>query len=174
MAAVWHDAELPAMGDPTAGPSRARSFGQPRGSASLNAAADGFKPFGAKPELAASACSPAPPEPARGCCLETLAHASLALGMMSPPAHGGAALSRGPTEETACAADYRPALKPSRQRSQPFVSLRSLPAGQVTKHPGVKNALQVAALAQCLCSLAAALPAATAVAAHVGASVRRR
>ena len=93
---------------------------------------------------------------------------------MSPPAHGGAALSRGPTEETACAADYRPALKPSRQRSQPFVSLRSLPAGQVTKHPGVKNALQVAAPAQCLCSLAAALPAATAVAAHVGASVRRR
>jgi len=120
--------------DPTAGRLRStRSFGQPRGSSSLNTAAEGQNAAAcAKPDPAASASAPLE----AACCLETLAHASLALGMMSPPAPG--AVSRMPTEETVAAP------LPGRQRAQPEpLSLRSLPTGEVTKHPGVTNALKV-------------------------------
>ena len=132
--------------------SRARAFGLPRRSSSLNASIDGLDAVCSKRGPAAYASSPAVlrgPEPPRGCRLEALATASLALGMMSPPAYGGAA-AQPATATSALAAGARGTeryrgepVTLGQSRSQPMVALRSLPATEVTKHPGVKNVMKV-------------------------------
>ena len=122
------------------GGKHARAFGQPRRSSSLNASIDALGATCSKCP-AAAACSPAShePEPPRDCKnLAALATASLALGMMSPPAFGDAA----PPAASALGDRGEPA-KLGQSRSQPMLALRSLPATKVTKHPGVKNALKV-------------------------------
>ena len=133
------------VGSPaTPGGTRARTFGQPRRSSSLNASIDALGATCSKGGPAASVQfseASHEPEPPRGCNLAALATASLALGMMSPPAFGAAA----PPAASAPAHRGEP-TKLGQSRSQPMLALRSLPATEVTKHPGVKNALKVTAL----------------------------
>ena len=141
-----------------AGGGRTRSFGQPRRTGSLNAAASGTDaaatgctkpdPSGARLTAAAPQCNA---EASLGCGLGTLATASLALGMMSPPATGqpsslhgsggggGAAVGHG-GRHSGCGAQQRGG---GGRGVKPPISLRRLPANEVTKHPGVKNALKV-------------------------------
>ena len=128
-------------GSPTTpGGTRARTFGQPRRSSSLNASIDALDATCSKCGPAASAVSEAShePEPPHGCNLAALATASLALGMMSPPAFGDAA-----PHAASAQGDHREPAKLGQSRSQPMLALRRLPATKVTKHPGVKNALKV-------------------------------
>ena len=127
----------------TPGGTRARTFGQPRRSSSLNASIDALDATCSKCPAASAQFSEAShePEPPHGCNLAALATASLALGMMSPPAFGAAA----PPAASAPAHRGEP-TKLGQSRSQPMLALRSLPATEVTKHPGVKNALKVTAL----------------------------
>ena len=114
---------------------------QPRRSSSLNASIDALGATCSKCP-AAAACGPAShePETPRDCNnLAALATASLALGMMSPPAFGDAA-----PPAASVLGDRREPAKLGQSRSQPMMlALRSLPATKVTKHPGVKNALKV-------------------------------
>ena len=122
------------------GGTHVRAFGQPRRSSSLNASIDALGATCSKCP-AAAACSPAShgPEPPRDCNnLAALATASLALGMMSPPAFGDAA-----PHAASAQGDHREPAKLGQSRSQPMLALRRLPATKVTKHPGVKNALKV-------------------------------
>ena len=74
-----------------------------------------------------------------------LATASLALGMMSPPAHGAAAQPFAAHSALAQGVERHRGepIKLGQSRSQPMLALRSLPTTEVTKHPGVKNALKV-------------------------------
>ena len=138
----------------TPGGTRARAFGQPRRSSSLNASIDALDATCSKCPAASAQFSEAShePEPPHGCNLAALATASLALGMMSPPAFGAAA----PPAASALGHRGEP-TKLGQSRSQPMLALRSLPATEVTKHPGVKNALKVRV---CPTPRAAALPAA--------------
>ena len=124
----------------TPGGTRARAFGQPRRSSSLNASIDALDATCSKCPAASAQFSEAShePEPPHGCNLAALATASLALGMMSPPAFGAAA----PPAASALGHRGEP-TKLGQSRSQPMLALRSLPATEVTKHPGVKNALKV-------------------------------
>ena len=126
---------------------RARTFGQPRRSSSLNASIDALDAACSKCGPATSAFSPAAhePEPPRGCRLGALATASLALGMMSPPAHGAAAQPFAAHSALVQGVERHRGepIKLGQSRSQPMLALRSLPTTEVTKHPGVKNALKV-------------------------------
>ena len=153
-------------------PARQRSFGQPRRASSLNAAADGgdaglcatADPSGARTPVDAQQCGA---DAALGYGLGTLATASLALMRPLAQQHGGG----GPSppvggSPTAAAAAGAPVAVGGRRVTEaphqpqhhqhhqhhpqttgrgpprPAVAMRRLPAGKVTKHPGVKNALK--------------------------------
>lgn len=151
------------------GGGRTRSFGQPRRSGSLNAAASGTDAGGGgctKPDPSGSRLTAVPPQcnaqASLGCGLGTLATASLALGMMSPPATGQPTSQGSGSGGAEAVHGERRSGGGAQQRGggrgvKPSISLRRLPANEVTKHPGVKNALKVRV---CPTPRAAALPAA--------------